>query len=189
MPRLQPRARLLASLALFFAWTGTGRADPYPVVGMLTGTATLQADGSYLYQYTLTNPTPNNVALQWLEIQYAGALPTNPTSTGGWTTSPSPDRGYFMWVKEDGQFPGTTATFSFTSSVGPGTARYSIYGTTLTPIVIGYNTGSWVGRFGDIVGPVAAPEPASVVLLATAGGFLLLRLRRRPTGKGGADQC
>jgi hypothetical protein len=176
--------RSLAALLLLLTCTAGGRADP-----IVTGSATLQGDGSYLYQYTLTNPATGIPPLRWFMIDYNTSLPTNVTQTGTWFALggtpypgyPGSPTGFYAWINHDGQPGGTTASFSFTSKVAPGLSSYSVVAPIPDPSLPLASFGKFNAYNGLVVGPATAPEPGTAALLAVGGGLLLLRrLRRRP---------
>jgi hypothetical protein len=82
MPRGFALLRLSSLLVALLAVTGPTLAGP-----MITGSATQQADGSYLYQYTVANPaynpsiTPFNYALNDLIIIASGTTQSNFTQS------------------------------------------------------------------------------------------------------------
>jgi hypothetical protein len=170
------RYRRVAVLVVWCLCAGVVRADP-----IVTGSVTAQPDGSYLYQYTLTNPGPGAAPLGWFAIEYNASPPTSPSQTGGWLAWGS-QPGFFGWANSAGQPGDTTANFSFVSKVAPGLSTYIVVAPILDPTLPpGSPPHNWNEYEGLVVGPATAPEPASVVLLATAGGLLLLRrLRRKP---------
>jgi hypothetical protein len=160
------------------------RADP-----IFTGSVTPQPDGSYLYQYTLTNPSTSTDLLEETTLfgSWAKGV-TNVTQTKGWHPYPQPDT-YLFWswdqVAAYGQPPGSTSSFSFTSRQPPATIAWSINGFD-TSVPMPPMAGGFAVTFtGNVVGPsdavAAVPEPGSLVLLATAGGLLLARRVRRRT--------
>jgi hypothetical protein len=186
------RSRCRPWLAVFVVWclcAGAVRADP-----TVTGSATLQGDGSYLYQYTLTNPASAGLPLQQLGL--TGLWPTafgltfdlqNVSQPSGWTFAYEANLGY-LWSTTSGLGPGQTALFSFTThqppiQVGYFAATVPYYHGVPSDTIHSDSYGGQVAGPG-IPGfpgfpPFLAPEPASAFLLVTGGGLLLLRQWRR----------
>jgi hypothetical protein len=191
LPKKPALRRLLCGLALLLLGAGVARAGP-----ILTGTATRQADGSYLYQYTLTGPAGADApeggtgALQSLDLQ--GSFPakaiTGISQPSGWSLTEYADG----WLHWDSGSPaaalgaGQAGAFSFRSPLAPGSQTiYQALGL--------YTYQSWRGLTtdyfpfsGQTVGPDAGapnptPEPGSATLLAVGGLLLVGCVRRRRT--------
>src|SRR5262245_20842857 len=184
-------ARLLTALALLLALPRPGRAEPY-----VTGTATRQADGTYLYEYTVVNPahtgpyyyyipTVHTFVLQGVQAENA----TNITQPSTWFHEAS-YRG-LRWKTGGGGlfsggylYDGQSATFSFVSGWAPGEAAYSLSGPAYGEVGASRRF-DWVdgwGTGGRVVAPV--PEPASVVLALIAGTLFGVRQLRRRAAAG-----
>jgi hypothetical protein len=179
-------ARYLGALLVLLSWTAGVRADP-----IVTGSATLQADGRYLYQYTLTNPASAGLPLQMFGLyavypqSFALAFDLqNVSQPSGWTLDHefAPILGWSTTTPGVGA--GQTAVFSFTTRQPPMPVAYAAI---TEPYYHGVPSDSSYGDSfrGQVPGPgiplptSVVPEPASALLLATAGGLLLLRRWRR----------
>jgi len=178
-------------LLLMFGSTQTSRAEPILVTtvqvpGVLrfghsqatpfvTATVTYQTDGFHLYQYVLSNPQPSDMPLAILQLDGLFGIPADHTQPKGWGYYQ--DRGYIRWQSDPpllGQ--GSSATFSILSNQAPGQVHFA---------AAGWN-GSFSDQFEGIVpgpadgAPALVPEPASAILLASAGLLLSVQhLRRR----------
>jgi hypothetical protein len=183
MLRLTSQCPLAALMAL--AWVGAARAEP-----IITGTATPQPDGSYLYQYTLTSPSSigslsllSPPALDTFYLQgVAGQAVTGISQPSGWTlTGSGPDT--LQW----GSSPHSqTATFSFSSQRPPGSVIFDVYGPYTYQSYSGPRKDYW-DVTGTIVGPevgapsvLQAPEPSTLALAGLGAlGLMGCAWRRR----------
>jgi hypothetical protein len=167
----------LTAWILLAGFASSARAD---LISSLSGTATPLADGTYRYDYTLTNDT--NSTLNAFSVSFAlnpGDSPSRLVGPDGWDSSVSTDLTSASWLSggpATDLAPGMTDHFSLTSALAPGSIAYVILGADA-------NGQSFDTINGSTVGPASAspvPEPSTALIFGPVLlGSIALRLARR----------
>jgi hypothetical protein len=187
MPRRTLTLQWLSALLACLLCAGVVRADR-----IVTGSATAQPDGSYLYQYTVNNTSrfilnPDGSGNQFFNFSLKGPFNMdfqNVMQPNGWSSFTEPGTvGWYALGRPATIGKGQSGVFSFTSRQAAGTSQYAVLGVYFTyPLDPSAPTAAF---YGSVVGPggepFGAPEPGLAVLLTSAGGVLLLRRWRRRT--------
>ncbi len=147
-------------------------------------TVTASTGGSYLYSYTIAVAPTSTVAATEFDLQLNAAIdPNSIISPSDFFTFYTPGDPFITFTAFDnGIAPGSSGTFSFTSTVGPGMGGYSTSGLDNS----NFSNPSVQGM--TFVPGVTVPEPSSLLLTGLGacgalGGYARSR-RRSPMARG-----
>ena len=142
----------------------------------ISATDTRQANGNYLYSYTVTDLPTSTIAITEFDIAVNDPIGvTSIKSPSDFFTFYNPgDSSLTFTTFDDGILPGSAGVFSFISSSAPGLVPELIRG--LDP-----STFTVVDVPGTVIGPsLAVPEPSSLLMCGLgAVGSLGLIARSR----------
>ncbi|WP_165075748.1 hypothetical protein [Paludisphaera rhizosphaerae] len=181
---MSPRFTKSAFLILLglCALTSTARADLILSVDVATSAA---SNGRTLYTYTVQNLATSTATLASFGVQVAQAADlADVTGPVGWDVDYVVGDASIFWTSSAESYdlaPGGSLVFGFTSVLTPGAQPFA---------GIGFEpNGDFVFVDGMTTGPLnagaAVPEPASVVLAASAlAAALLAKARRRSIPSG-----
>src|SRR5207249_3202690 len=145
-------------IGLAILFTGFGSAGPAHAgfTTTLTASSVTEPDGTFLYEYLLTNMSESglnavSLLLSISDFANLGSI----TGTSGWDVTYSPGDPAISWEATDVAFglpPGSSASFSFISPLGPALSDYFVVGIDDMGTIIEFNQ-------GQIAGPGANPVP------------------------------
>jgi len=176
------RPRYTATLyAAVISLLGSGSAFGDFIIN-LQASVTQDASGLYAYSYTLENLSTNGESALAFRIDVAPEADLiSIIGPAVWSITYTSGDTLVVWESDDEPFdltPGNSATFSFTSILGPDTRDYA---------VLGFDGSSFLSNRGQTISPgvSAVPEPSTLTLVGTGAlGLIGFSWQRRMVKRG-----